>query len=203
MQRDDRYDFYKGLLMFSVVFGHVITALANGISIPSGIHVFVRTFDMPAFAFISGFFLRKSCRKHPFHVGVLNKIGSILFPAFLWSGIINILLGDKFFSIGRLWFLWSIFFVSCVILIIDRIGQKVPLLKLPLFILAVILFHTIVIDPWNIGFLLFPAVVGYYDDELKMLFAKARSPRIAKLSIMLMFVICLLFWSKEYNVWNA
>ena len=59
-KRNAKYDFYRGLLMLGVVWGHTITALRYGIGGSSGLLHFFRTYDMPMFAFISGYFLNKS-----------------------------------------------------------------------------------------------------------------------------------------------
>ena len=68
-QRILQYDLYKGLLMFSVILGHTFTA----ISVNSYLHIFIRSFDMPFFAFISGYFLRKSCKKREWYKNLKKK----------------------------------------------------------------------------------------------------------------------------------
>ena len=117
--RKDNWDFYKGLLMFSVVFGHTITALVSGANVSIWLYKFLRTFDMPMFAWISGYYLKISCKNYSVTSNLLNKVGTILFPAVLWSGIINLLMRTPFFQQGRIWFLWSIFFVSVIIIFVD------------------------------------------------------------------------------------
>ena len=202
MKRDGRWDFYKGLLMFSVILGHTITALKNGIEMPTWITVFIRTFDMPAFAFISGFFIHKSCGKHNLAINLLNKVTSILFPVVLWNGLKNLYFGVPFFSTGGLWFLWSIFCVSCIIICIHFAGKKFPAVKLPLFALAIIAFHTVIQDPWNIGFLLFPGVIGYYYEYIQKWFNHVKHKIILDISLLLAFIVCLVFWKAEYSVWT-
>lgn len=70
--------------MIGVVLGHSITALKAGSNCDVRMHVFIRTYDMPFFAFISGVFLRKSCEKHNTFENVFNKVTSIPYdPDFL------------------------------------------------------------------------------------------------------------------------
>lgn len=117
--RDKRWDFYKGLLIFSVVLGHTITALKAGASEPVWVLIFIRTFDMPMFAFVTGVFLRKSCNKRSFYENIINKVCTLLIPIILWNWILNLMLGDFCLNTGRFWFLWSIFYVCCIVILID------------------------------------------------------------------------------------
>lgn len=79
VQRDNRFDFYKGLLMVGVVYGHVLTALQNGQYGTLGVHSFIRMYDMPMFAFIAGYFLKSSCSRHGFAYNVINKVGGFYY----------------------------------------------------------------------------------------------------------------------------
>lgn len=202
--RDERWDFYKGILMFCIVTGHTITVLKAGVQDPVWLLIFIRTFDVPMFAFITGVFLKKSCNKHSWRENILNKIGSILVPIIIWNWIFNLLLGHPSISVKRFWFLWSIFFCCCIIILIDAIAKQRKVLRGTLFFSVVILSHTIIIDPWNIGFLFFPCVIGYYyDNILKKVKCYFNNTLILKILIILFFLCCQIFWSVEYNVWNA
>ena len=57
MERNAKWDFYRGLLIWGVVIGHTITALKSGDSSYVWLHTFLRMYDMPMFAFISGYFI--------------------------------------------------------------------------------------------------------------------------------------------------
>lgn len=201
--REKRWDFYKGMLMFSVVVGHTITALKAGASEPVWVLIFIRTFDMPMFAFVTGVFLRKSCNKHLFYENILNKVGTILLPIILWNWILNLLTGNFSLSIGQFWFLWSIFYVCCIVILID-VAKKRRLLQVVLFGIAIVIFHTLIIDRWNIGFILFPCVIGYYYKELtRRITLWHWNTKILRALIIIVFFSCQLFWTTEYNVWNA
>lgn len=84
--RDKRIDFYKGMLMWCVVYGHVINAILCGESHrPVWMHTFVRTFDLPFFMILSGCFLRKSLgRRGAFEV-LANRMSMILAPIVVWT----------------------------------------------------------------------------------------------------------------------
>ena len=203
MLRDEKFDFFKGMLMLGVVYGHVLTALQGGSGITFAIHRFVRTYDMPMFALISGFFLKKSCSRHTLIENLLNKMGGILLPSLIWEFIFNIVGGSFTLSTNRLWFTYALFFVSLIIIIVDRINSK--WIKGLVFFLSIIIFHTIIHDPYNIGFLLAPAIVGYYmaDDDVKWNDRGIVQKRTVKIGIIIMFLIMQSFWKNDYNVWNV
>lgn len=85
MERDNKHDFYKGLLMWGVVWGHCITVLLNGAENNIGIHLILRTYDMPFFMLISGFFFAFSIKKYTLKDLLKNKITTILLPTFFWD----------------------------------------------------------------------------------------------------------------------
>ncbi len=149
-------------------------------------------------------FLQKSCNKRPFAENLLNKVGTILFPIILWNWILNVATGSLSLSIDRLWFLWSIFFVCCIVILIDVIAKKKKWLQTILFGSAVLVFHTVIIDSWNIGFLFFPCVVGYHYNAIqKILKGYISNIKLLQIGIVIVFFGCQLFWKVEYNVWNA
>ena len=202
-QRLQEYDFYKSILIYSVVLGHTITALLIEISPILRLHIFIRSFDMPFFAFISGYFLKKSCRKREWYKNFLKKLTQILVPVIVWSVIYNIaiiLIGIKYslFDITHFWFLWSILACSYLVIIIDRIFQKYTLLKFFIFIAALIATHIVTL-PANIGFLLFPFLVGFYKEDLS---CKIQRYKILKPIAVVLFFILEFFWTGQFSVWN-
>lgn len=198
--RDDRWDFYKSMLILSVVTGHLITVFKCGSTVSSYFLVFIRTYDMPMFALISGYFLKQSCLRNTCMNNLLNKVSTILFPVIVWNVIFNLITGNSLFTVTRFWFLWSIFFVSVTMIVIDYLFKNFPTVKLFAFMTSIILFHTVIIDRWNIGFLLFYAVIGYYYlDILKKFKPKA----YVCVGIFGLFAVMQIFWKADYNVWNA
>lgn len=68
-------DYLKGILMFGVVWGHLITTFPDGSPNHISIHWIIRTFDMPLFMLLSGYFLSFSIKKHGILTNITNKLG--------------------------------------------------------------------------------------------------------------------------------
>lgn len=210
-KRNDKYDFYRGLLMLGVVWGHTITALRFGVGGSSALLHFFRTYDMPMFALISGYFLNKTIKKHKFSNNVLNKIGMILFPILLWNVIFSLINTVVFsagisFSFSRFWFLWGIFIVSIMVLVIERLFKFSKALKAIVYAVVTIAIHTFINLPHNAAFLFVPCVFGMYYDSIReklLCNAKENSIKIIKVMIVALFAVMQIFWDKSYNVWNT
>ena len=205
MVRNRRYDFCKGMLMIGVVYGHILTTLQGASPITFPIHQFIRTYDMPMFAFISGIFLKRSCQKHSIVINLINKIGGILFPCLIWDIVFNFCTGHFDFVIGRFWYTYSIFYIMMIIILIDWIGRSNKYFKVLLFMISITVFHTLIIDRYNIGFLIAPAVVGYYYEGSKLKsyeYSDLRVSHIIKFSLLFVFVLLQCLWKIDYNVLN-
>jgi len=202
MQRDNRYDFYKGMLMLGVIFGHVLTALQNGQGGTFPLHAFIRTYDMPMYALISGYFLRSSCNRHSPVYNILGKIGGILFPAILWDVLFNLIGGTIAINIDRFWFLPAIFFCSVIIILADYIGKKTNGIATGIFLaLAIFVFHTRFMENYNVGFLLVPCVFGYYMEDMKGMIVGSKLKNCLKFTVVFIFVVSWCFWKTDYSVW--
>ena len=165
--RDQRIDFIKGMLMWCVVYGHTINVLLSGT--PHGsiwLHVFVRTFDMPFFMILSGYFLRRSLAKRSSFDLLVNRLTMILLPIVVWT----LLLGRIDIS-NRYYFLWAVLISGIICIGGNRIASFFPpaigkFLECIIYAGLIILFHVISL-PWNL-FYLFPFfVVGYYLNEMR------------------------------------
>lgn len=201
-KREINYDFYKALLIIGVTYGHVLTALQGGGGHTFWIHQFIRTYDMPMFAFISGLFLFGSCKKHTIVLNLLRKVGMLLFPAIVWELFFNIIGGEYRISTDRFWFLYSLFIVSEIIIVVDSLCKNNSRMKAFMFSISVIVFHTLVIDKFKTGFLLAPAIVGYYCAEF-CVFKTGRNKELLGLLPVVLFIVFQLFWKIDYNVWNT
>ena len=110
-QRDILFDFVKGVLIFLVVWGHVIRGRESIVY-----HV-IYSFHMPLFVFVSGYFAVHTLRKSVMDVGkkVLNRL---IVPALIWSGVallIHLLRGYErglgsmvMDSLRDVWFLYCV-----------------------------------------------------------------------------------------------
>lgn len=88
-------------------------------------------------------------------------------------------------------------------IIIDVIGRKIgKILQLILFIAAVIIFHTFVIDSYNTGFLLAPCIVGYYSKDVEDYVESKKMREYCLLIVFVLFFSLQCFWDNRFNVWN-
>ena len=188
--RDSTVDFAKGMLMWCVVYGHSVDALCGGLShSPVWLHSFVRTFDLPFFMVISGYFFRRSFERKSLHRVVLDRLTMLLVPIAVWT----LLRGQFNVFSGMYYFLWAVLVSSMICVAVrcivsfcnSRISKA---LELSLLIVAMLSLYVVNI-PWNM-FYLFPFfVVGYYLDNLKF----ELSGKWIFLAF-LVFSICLCFW---------
>lgn len=201
MERNAKWDFYRGLLIWGVVIGHMITALKSGDSSYVWLHTFLRMYDMPMFAFISGYFIYNGLGKHTLKQGIVRRIQTILIPTIIWNVIINVLTRNMNLY---LWYLWSICFCNILVFSIAKTSKN-KIVTFFLFTFFLIIFHTGIGGKLNIGFLLFPCIVGFYYATLEkngIGRIKSYSLYIVSASVMVMFVVMACFWKAEYSVWN-
>lgn len=196
--RNEKFDFIKGLLILGVVWEHMITALKCDSDTSFWIHSFMRIYDMPMFAFITGYFLYSSCKKREWHKNILNKIRNIFWPVVLWCLIFNIIERTPILYYKRFWYLWSILFAAIVVILINKICKNNLILNISAVVIAVIFFHTVTQEFFFIGFLLPPCLFGYYIAKLNM------SEMNSKISFMIiiLFVILSFFWNGKCSVWE-
>ena len=189
MERDKELDFLKGMLMWGVVWGHVISCLLNKYTYAIWIHTFFRTYDMPMFMLLSGYFLSLSIHKYSLFQLIRNKTTTILFPTLIWAAI-----ESNFHTIFSYYFLYAIFCSSIVVSIIEK-TIIFKWLKISLYLLIIVGLHLVPYKLGNLAYLFPYFVVGYYGFIIKKQF-----PLVVFLPI---FVCCLCFWTPQYNIWTA
>jgi len=214
--RNERMDYFKGLLMLGVILGHAISALKPNISQSISIHVFIRTYDMPFFILISGLFLSKSIDKYIPWKNLLNKFSSIMFPTIIWGiiigifkSIISFLLNKQPISIINVlygtitgnWFLWSALACSCIMIVICAIFKK-NYTRLLISVLISVVFLFIPNDMYNLAFMFPFYAVGFFMDWL---LSKLNNKYLSSLKLICVgvFIVLLCFWNPKYNIWNA
>ena len=195
--RDQRIDFIKGMLMWCVVYGHIINVLLIGIPHPPiCLHTFVRTFDMPFFMILSGYFLKKSLEKRSRWNVFINRVSMIFVPIVIWT-----LLFCRI-SFVMYYFLWAVLVSSIICIVGNKMSACLPgkigrCLELLLYFAVVILLHAISI-PWNL-FYLFPFFVfGYYMRDVRF-----ELTRRAYCIMGVVFVVLLCFWNTSYTPWHV
>lgn len=196
--RDSTVDFAKGMLMWCVVYGHSVDALCGGLPHSSvWLHSFVRTFDLPFFMVISGYFLKRSLERKTLCRVVIDRLTMLFVPIVVWTllrGYFNV------FS-GMYYFLWAVL-ASSMICVVARCAASFfnnrmsKVLELSLLIAAILSLYIVKV-PWNM-FYLFPFfVVGYCLSDLRFDLS-----RKWLFFIFLVFSVGLCFWSPVYTPWH-
>ena len=189
--RDQRIDFIKGMLMWCVVYGHMINVLLCGAPHPPvWLHTFVRTFDMPFFMVLSGYFLKNSLEKREWWEVFANRITMIFVPIAVWT------LLTCHVSYTMYYFLWAVLISSLICIAGNKMLAWVPKkfrspLELLLYIGVAVLLHAVKI-PWNLFYLFQFFVFGYYMRNVR--FELSRRALCAMCSV---FVVLLCFWQPQ------
>jgi|SRR5690625_550544 len=132
MQRNAYFDNARLVLIFLVVFGHMIQPFINGSTAVNTFYMWVYTFHMPAFIFLSGFFAKGS--------GSLAYVGRLarrlLIPYLIFQVIYTIFYiyvgqmsvpTDLFYPRWSLWFLLSLFCWHLLLIIFKRFPPLISL----------------------------------------------------------------------------
>ena len=197
-KRDSKIDFIKGMLIWGVVFGHALTMLfCDREAGPVPLLVFIRTYDMPFFMVLSGYFLRKSlARNHAIKV-IANRITMIFVPIIVWTLIrrhVNI------FG-GLYYFLWAVLISGLICAGVSimtatfkcNYRRAIEAVACCGIAFALHLFPA----PWNM-FYLFPFfAIGYCMQELPV-----RVGVSFNLIIVIVLLLSLCFWSANFTPWN-
>lgn len=212
-KRNTKFDFYKGILIFGVIWGHTITALSGrtGTPIVVWIHRFFRTYDMPMFILLAGYFLQKSHGKYVWWKYNINKIGHIFIPIILWNTVFYILKAVlvRSFSFTTLlkscmglWFLWAVLLCSIIVITVKGVLKK-DIFCVPILIGVTLIFYFIPVDQYNMAYMLPFFILGFYYEKIKSVFSHIVQWKIIQRISIFIFVFCLCFWNTKYNVWNA
>ncbi len=192
-------DYQKGILMFGVVWGHLITIFLDGSPNHISIHWIIRTFDMPFFMLLSGYFLSFSIRKHGILTNITNKLTAILFPTILWSLISSLGRG-----IHGFYFLYAVFWSSIITLFCSLFPKAIRFILYTLFVIG---FHCINAKWSNLSYLFPYFIIGFiinyeFDKERVNTFWKNISTKWSEVFIVA-YLVMLCFWSTKYTIWNT
>nr|WP_272495671.1 acyltransferase family protein [Bacillus pinisoli] len=125
--RNAYYDNAKFLLIFLVVFGHLIQSFIETNKIILTLYHSIYVFHMPAFILISGFFAKGFNQK-----GYLQKVAKkLILPYLIFQGIYSffyyVIKGEELSSLNpldphwSLWFLISLFCWNCMIYVFTKL----------------------------------------------------------------------------------
>lgn len=114
MERNAFFDNAKLVLIFLVVFGHLIRPAAQESAFMHTLYIWIYTFHMPAFIFLSGFFAKGAGNKQY----IANLAKKLLLPYLIFQGLYTVfyyLIGKSSWKTSifepqwALWFLFSLF----------------------------------------------------------------------------------------------
>lgn len=197
-RRDTGIDFIKGMLIFGVVYGHLITALTVGSHCQVWLHTFMRTFDMPFFMLLSGFFFRKSLSRNGLSKVFLNRLTMIFCPIVFWT----VIRGHLNIFGGMYYFLWAVFASGVLCLIAKAMSSYLPErfafpAEITLLLLTAFSLHCIN-SPWNLFYLYPFFAVGYCMPSVPK-----KYPQWCEAVILFTWVTGLCFWGVKYTPWNV
>lgn len=125
-KRNTRFDNLKALLIFLVVFGHMLEPLEG--SVVNTLYLIIYSFHMPAFIFVSGWFSQNSTVK--------RTLIHILPPYLLFQLLYILYRGDTIQFHSPVWILWYLFALMAwrLILPVLRLWRPLPWLMIPVSI---------------------------------------------------------------------
>lgn len=165
-------DNLKVLLIFLVVFGHLIERYIDTNNTLMGIYMFIYTFHMPLFIFISGF-LSKNINKSK-KVFLKNLLIPYIVLNIIWYGLAYMYTGEANLPIiypgWTLWFLLSLFFWRVSLKYLIRIKYILPISFILGILVGLVPNGSLLSFSRTIFFLPF-FLLGYYCDlnKLKLL----------------------------------
>lgn len=131
--RDYFFDNARALLIFLVVFGHLLQPYSGESRFLSSLYLTIYSFHMPGFLFISGYFAKKAGEGR--YIEKVSK--KLLIPYFIFFAFFSIyyfLTGkedsvsmDPFDPVFALWFLLTLFFFHVILVIVKEYKSYIVL----------------------------------------------------------------------------
>lgn len=172
-------DATKAIAIVLMVFGHALQYGSGGYFLDNSLFfqdlIFkgIYSFHMPLFAVVSGYLFFKSVQKRTTINTIKSRVLGLLVPIFCWSimyrCIVAVLskqsIGLAWFvetgkyCLTNLWFLWAIFFCSCIVLLIRKVFRD----HIAAYLMAFLLLQ-LVPNRYNLQYyaFLYPYFVGAY-----------------------------------------
>lgn len=135
MERNAFFDNAKVILIFLVVFGHMIQPFVGDSKSTEAIYIWIYTFHMPAFILLAGFFAKGSGNKKY----IWNLMKKLIIPYLIFQTLYTIyyfLIGKADWQTGvfypqwSLWFLFSLFSWHILLVLFKKIPAGGVLLYL-------------------------------------------------------------------------
>lgn len=205
MKRNAYFDNAKFIFIFLVVLGHMIQPFINHSTAVHTFYMWVYTFHMPAFIFLSGFFAKGSGSIQ--YIGRLARrllipyiIFQILYTAFyIYVGKMNVET-DLFYPRWSLWFLLSLFCWHVLLIIYKRFPPIISLV-LALQVGIIVGYFSEVGHTYSLSrtFVFFPFfLAGYWVTEKHLNYLKHRLVKGSALIVMGIIAIAI-YIAPEFN----
>jgi len=198
MKRNPFYDNARLLLIFLVVFGHMIQPFKDGSTEVNTLYMWIYTFHMPAFILLAGFFAKGYGNKDY----ILNLAKKLLLPYVIFQIIYTVfyyLIGKDGWYQGILspqWSLWFLVSLFCWHILLIWFKKIPPAAGITIAVTLGLVVgyvdeigHTLSISR---TFFFFPFfLIGYWLTDQQVMLVKKRSIKVASIVIMLMLALIL------------
>src|SRR5690625_5667 len=209
MQRNPYFDNAKLILIFLVVFGHMIQPFKGDSALTGTLYTWMYTFHMPAFILIAGFFAKGSGK-----IDYIIKLGKkLLIPYLIFQAIYSIyyvyigkndtLTGSVFHPHWSLWFLVSLFCWHILLILFRKIP---PLLGISIAVLFGIIIgyfdqvgHTFSLSRTFVFFPYF--LIGFWTTEQQIRQLGRKSIKIASSIVLVMVAVIIYFAPDIHTGW--
>jgi fucose 4-O-acetylase-like acetyltransferase len=208
MERNAFFDNAKVVLIFFVVFGHMIQPFVDGSREMSTLYSWIYTFHMPAFILMSGFFA-KGAGNFSY---IINLVKKLLVPYLIFQ----VLYSGYYFLIGKSgwqtdlfsphWALWFLFSLFSWHLLLYWFKKMPPLLSIAIALQIGLIIgyfgeigHTFSLSRTFVFFPFF--LIGYFLTEKQIMLLKHKSVKIASLVIMSAVFVSIYFMPEFNSGW--
>ena len=210
--RNEYLDIVKGIAIILMIFAHCIVSgngdffLKKELFWDDILFKIIYSFHMPLFALVSGYLYYFTVEKYSFEKILIKKIKSFLHPIVIF-GIYRYLLTKKsllfndialskvydfvFFLFDGYWFLWSILFITIIVLFINKFFNDNLKVYIVFFLLTLIIPTRVL----SLRIFLYPFFVGgYFFCKHHKMIDRIKRNIIYILGTSLVIFTCLLFF---------
>ncbi|MGJ9458247.1 acyltransferase family protein [Oceanobacillus sp. CF4.6] len=208
MKRNPFFDNAKVLLIFLVVFGHIIQPFVEGSKEMNTLYTWIYTFHMPAFILLAGFFAKGSGNKDY----MLNLAKKLLIPYLIFQVLYTIYYffigkagwqADIFYPHWSLWFLLSLFSWHILLYWFKKIPVAMSISIAVIIGLIVGYFgeigHTFSLSRTFVFFPFF--LIGFWLTEKQVMWIKHRAVKITSVIVMAGMAFAIYYLPKINSGW--
>lgn len=229
-KKNSTIDIVKGIAIILVVFGHLLQYSIK----PSGADFFenlvfkiIYSFHMPLFIFVSGYLLAFSLKRRNIYDTFKSRIRSLIVPYVAWVLIdiivylLKIIIENQQLSIIELiklpirmliispniWFLFTLFALSCVLLISIKLEKWIGKISyVVIFLLVVIFPSSSRCDIYFIKWFYLFFMVGYFANRFniaRMSIIQSKLLKNIMFSVALvLFIFLISIWTRNDYIYN-